>query len=98
MANPNKENAQLSDKTGNAMIGEQQSQVADLAAGITITWTAGDPGGTPDGAITVANGASITNAEIAEFFEEVEGSLTEINTTVNAILDVLEAHGLMADA
>lgn len=43
--------------------------------------------------------ASVAHALNATFSDtEVEAALNALGTKVNAILDVLEAHGLMADA
>lgn len=96
MTNPVAEQALFADVNGNAMGGAQQANVADMAVSLTITWSSNDPGGTPNGAITVANGSSISNAEIAEFMEEVEAAFATITTQYNALKDIVEAHGLMA--
>lgn len=87
MANPNKHDTQLADSSQNGMIGAQQSNVADL----TIVYTTDDPGITPDSSITIADG---------DLFPAAEGiaALEEVVAKINAILDVLEAHGLMADS
>ena len=71
------------------MIGSQQTLVADL----TIAYTTDDPGITPNGTLTIADGdaTTVTRAEYNELAEECAAK-------INAILDVLEAHGLMADA
>ena len=122
---------------------------ATLSAGttalMTVTWGTNDPGGTPDGTITITDGNVLERAEIHEFVEEYEGNmitlkaladelitdhatfkaladelildhatsktlqdelildhaititdLTTMKTKINAILDVLEEHGLMA--
>ena len=89
MANPKKWDSQLADSSGKAMIGSQQSNVADF----TVAYTTDDPGITPNGTLTIADGdaATVTRAEYNELAEEVAAK-------INAILDVLEAHGLMADA
>lgn len=80
------------------VVSTQQSNVADDSTTLTVTWTLNDPGGTPDGAITIADGDAITAAETAEFLEEVEAGFAALSAKINAILDVLEAHGLMADS
>ena len=87
MANPSKQDSQLADKTGKPMVGNQQSLVGDIA----VTYSSNDPSITPDGAITVADGGTPTVAELLEFCEELKAK-------VHALADVLEAHGLMADA
>lgn len=85
MANPNKGDALLSDASGDALLGDRQSNVADL----TIAYTTDDPGVTPNSAITFADGdGTLVTAEVVEAVEEIVAK-------VNAILDVLEAHGLM---
>ncbi len=121
---------------------------ATLSAGTTalctVTWTSNDPGGTPNGIITINDGTAVVAAEMMEFLEEYEGNmvtlkaladeliadhatfkaladelitdhgtsktlqdelildhaitktdLTTMATKINAILDVLEEHGLM---
>jgi hypothetical protein len=87
MANPKKGDAQLADASNKPMVGSQQALVADL----TITYTTDDPGITPDSGITIADG---------DLFPANEGliALEEVVAKVNAILDVLEAHGWMADS
>jgi len=80
------------------VVSTQQANVADATAALAITWSSNDPGGTPNGAITIANGSTISNAEIAELMEEVEAGFSNLTTKVNAILAILEAHGLMADS
>ena len=89
MANPKKWESQLADVNGKAMIGSQQTLVGDF----TVAYTTDDPGITPNGTLTIADGdaATVTRAEYNELAEEVAAK-------INAILDVLEAHGLMADA
>lgn len=88
MANPKASVSQLADASDNPMIAAQQTLVADL----TITYTTDDPGVTPNSAITFADGdGTLVTAEVIEAIEEIVAK-------VNAILDVLEAHGLMADA
>lgn len=89
MANPKQWDAQLADANDKPMIGSQQTKVADF----TVAYTTDDPGITPDGTLTIADGdaATVTRAEYNELAEEVAAK-------INAILDVLEAHGLMADA
>lgn len=89
--------AQLS-VDGTPVLASQGSNIADLSTSLTITWTANDPGGTPNGAITIANGNSISNAEIGEFLEEVEAGFSEITTKVNAIITALEDAGILADS
>ena len=89
MANPKKGDSQMSDSSGNPLIGPAQAKVADL----TLVYTTDDPGITPDSSLTIADGdaTTVTRAEYNNLAEEVFAK-------VNAILDVLEAHGLMKDA
>lgn len=89
MANPKKYKSLLADENDNPMITSQQTKVADF----TVAYTTDDPGITPDGTLTIADGdaATVTRAEYNELAEETAAK-------INAILDVLEAHGLMADA
>lgn len=88
MANPNKQDSQLADSSNNPMIGAQQSNLTDLS----IVYTTDDPGLTAASALTIADGdGTLVTAEVLQGF-------TDIHAKVNAILDVLEAHGLMADA
>jgi len=64
---------------------------ATLTAGttalLTVTWTANDPGGTPDGIITITDGAVVAAAEMMEFLEEYEGNMV----TLKALADELIA-------
>ena len=89
MANPKPQDSQLADSANKPMIGSQQTFVADF----TVAYTTDDPGITPNGTLTIADGdaSTVTRAEYNELAEEVAAK-------INAILDVLEAHGLMADA
>ena len=99
MANPNKSNTQLADKSGDGMIADQQAFVADATATpVAITYSANDPGTTANGAVTFADGTALVAATMYEFADEVEAALTAHSTKINAILDILEAHGLMADS
>ena len=84
MANPIPEAGVVSDKYGRPMLATRQALVAD----ITVTYTAGSAPAV-DGAITVANSATPTVVELLEFCEELK-------TKVNALADILEAHGLMS--
>jgi len=87
MANPKKWDSQFADSSGNPLLGEAQSLIADLS----ITYTTDDPGLTAGAALTVADGDTPTVAELLQ-------GVHNLNAKVNAILDVLEAHGLMKDA
>lgn len=65
--------------------GEQAAVIADIA----ITYTSNDPSITPDGAVTVADGSAATAAELLELCEEIVANQ-------NAIIDALQAFGLVA--
>lgn len=86
MANPKKGDSQMADASGNALIGSQQSNLADLV----ITYTTDDPGITANSAIAIADG---------DLFPAAEGliALEECVAKINAVLAVLEAHGLTAE-
>lgn len=86
MANPNKQDCQLADRNDNGMVATQQALVAD----IVVTYTAGSAPAA-SGALTIANSATPTVTELLDFCEE-------LNAKVKALSDVLESHGLMADA
>ena len=76
--------SKLADTSGNPQIGDRQSNLADLV----ITYTTDDPGVTPNSAIAIADG---------DLYPAAEGliALEEVVAKINAILDVLEEHGLM---
>ena len=149
MAALDKGSSQMADKSGDPLIGDRQSNIADTTIGVqvltatapatltagpplalAVTFSANDPTGTPDGTITVADAAVVAAAELAEFWEAMEAhhtlgntlaveliadhatfktladelivdhalvglDLNDLATKVNAILDVLEEHGLM---
>lgn len=97
MANPSKENSQFADENGKPLLGTRQSLVAD-ATSLAITYTANDPATAADGAVTFADGTVLAAATVYEAFDEVEALLSSHATKINAILDILEAHGLMSDA
>ena len=65
--------------------GTQAVVIADIA----ITYTTADPSITPDGAVTVANGGTPTVAELLELCEEIIANQ-------NAIIDALQAFGIVA--
>ncbi len=99
MANPNKSSTRLADENGEGMISTQQALVADATASpVALTYSANDPGTTANGAVTFADGTALVAATMYEFADEVEAALTAHSTKINAILDILEAHGLMSDA
>lgn len=128
MATLNKADSQMADKSGDPLLGDRQTNVADAAVtlatltavkpnGLDVTYTADDPTNTPDGLITIADGdAALVTAEMMVFLDEAEANfnlmetlaveliadhavtltdLTTMATKINAILDILEEHGLM---
>ena len=88
MANPQKGDALFADATGDPLLADAQTLLADLS----IVYTTDDPGQSAADALTIADGDA--TVAVAEFTQFVLNSTTKIN----AILDVLEAHGLMKDA
>ena len=88
MANPKPQDAQLSDASDRPMIANAQTLIADHA----IAYTTDDPGLTAANTTTIADGdGTVSTAEILQLG-------TDLSAKINAILDVLEAHGLMNDA
>ena len=68
-----------------------QTTAEALIADIAITYTGNDPGITPDGAVTVADGSAPTVDELLELCEEIIANQ-------NAIIDALQAFGIVATA
>lgn len=88
MANPKPQDSQLADSANNPMIGSAQTLIADHA----LAYTTDDPGLTAANTTTIADGdGTLVTAEVLQGF-------TDLSAKINAILDVLEAHGLMKDA
>lgn len=96
MANPSKQDTITADKSGDGLLADRQALVADVSD-VTWTYSANDPGTTADGAVTFADGTALVAATAYEAFDEIEATLTAHKTAINAILDILEAHGLMSD-
>lgn len=107
MANPIAAKSMMADETDNPLITNQQTLVADAAAvtatPVVVTFTANTP--TAADTQTIADGTVPTVAELGQwvansedFMVEVAADLAELRTQLNAALDVIEAHGLMADA
>lgn len=82
MANPSKDSAITADENDNALLGQQQALIADCADALDGATLTGD---------TLTTSATPTVTEL----EANDGVL---GGKINAILDILEAHGLMADA
>ena len=91
MANPNKANSQLSDKSGDPMIGEAQTLIADPGAITNIT------AATPAQGVTVTSNAATDLDDAYASLALLENEVTALRVVVVSILDVLEAHGLMKD-
>ena len=69
----------------------QLNAEAALISDIAITYTSNDPSITPDGAVTVADGSTPTVAELLELCEEIIANQ-------NAIIDALQARGIVASS
>lgn len=82
MANPNKGDAQLADATDNPLIGPAQTLIADCVDAL-------------DGA--TLTGSTLTTSSTPTV-DELEANDGVLGGKINAILDILEAHGLMKDA
>ncbi|MFA5142506.1 MAG: hypothetical protein WC471_06075 [Candidatus Woesearchaeota archaeon] len=80
MANPTKENSQLADKNGKPLIGSQQANIPVVTDAL-------------DGA-TLTGTALTTSA--TPTVDELETAVGVLGGKVNAIIAVLEAHGLTA--
>jgi hypothetical protein len=107
MANPINEKGLLADKNGKPLLTTRQANVADAAAttatAVDVTFTANAP--TAADTQTIADGDVPTVAELGQwvansedFMAEVVADLDAHKTKINAILDVLEAHGLMIES
>lgn len=82
MANPSKQDSQLADASNNPMIGPQQALIADVVDALNGATLTGD---------TLTTSATPTVTEL----EANDGVL---GGKINAILAILEAHGLMSDS
>ncbi len=82
MANPVKSNALVADRNGRAMLGSAQTLVADCVDAL-------------DGA--TLTGSTLTTSATPTV-DELEACVGVLGGKINAILDILEAHGLMKDA
>ena len=91
MANPTGQNSFLADEHGNGLISSQQSLVAD--AGAITAYTAHASGSTP-----VTSNAATDLDTTAAALHTLQTEVTALRTMVLALADVVEAHGLMADA
>lgn len=82
MANPLKEKCVTADKNGKGLISTQQTLIPDCVDAL-------------DGA--TLTGSTLTTSATPTV-DELEACVGVLGGKINAILDVLEAHGLMADA
>lgn len=92
MANPTGQNSLLADEHGNGLISAQQALVADAA--ITTDYTAP----TPAQSTPVTSAAATDLDDAAAAIVTLQTDVTALAAKVNSLLDILEAHGLMADA
>ena len=89
MATLKKANSQMADKSGDALMGQRQANVADPGAitGITAA-LAGQ-------AVAVLSEAATDLDDAYTSLALLEDEVTAMRVTVVAILDVLEEHGFM---
>ena len=92
MANPSKESCLLADSNDNPMISDQQSHVADVT--ITTDYTAP----TPAQSVPVTSAAATDLDDAAAAIATLQTDVTNLATALASVLDILEAHGLSADA
>lgn len=93
MANPTSHDSILADGSGNGLLADRQSNVADVATLTTVGSNTGTGGAglTLIGDTTAVDQASNLMNDLVALRED----LAAIKTTVDAALDVLEEHGLM---
>lgn len=91
MANPVDSASLLADGNSNGMITNQQANIADAATPTAYSAHA-------SGATTVTSNAATDLDTTAAALATLRSEVATIVTKMNSILDVLEAHGLMADA
>ena len=87
MTQPAKGKSKIDDTTG-------KPQIGDRAAAITahsITYGTDDPG------LTAADATAIADGDAAIVLAEMLQLGTDLSAKVNAIIEVLEGHGLLAD-
>lgn len=65
-----------------------QSGAGSAIADLELIYTTGDPSITPDGSVTVADGATPSDAEFLEFLEELQAKQI-------AIIAALEGAGIL---
>ena len=82
LSNPSKSDAQLADSADNPMIGSQQTTIAELTDSLDGATFTGD---------TLTTSATPT-------VDELEAAVGALGGKVNAILQAMAAHGLIADS
>lgn len=82
MANPIPEKALVADKNGHGLLSDRQTTIADVVDALDGATLTGD---------TLTTSATPT-------VDELEACVGVLGGKINAILAVLEAHGLVADA
>jgi len=87
MTQPKKAKSKLADSSGFAQIGDRGSAITAHS----FVYTTDDPGLTAASATTIADGdGTLVTAEVLQL-------ATDLSAKVNAIIDILESHGLIAD-
>jgi hypothetical protein len=76
---------------GGAAIAALAAPAAQTSGAIAITWTTDDPGITPDGTLTVADGDAVTIAENYIGFEELNDQNSKLVADITAIRTALAA-------
>jgi len=87
-SNPKIGDSYWSDKLNHPMGGERQTAIADHS----FVYTTDDPG------LTAASATTIADGDAALVVLEFHQTVTDLSGKINAIIAVLEAHGLIADA
>jgi hypothetical protein len=85
MANPKRSQSMFADKNSKPLLSTQQTNVPTY----DITWTANEP--TAGDTATIADGDTPTVAETGQ-------AIADLTAKVNALIAILEAHGLAADS
>ena len=87
MTQPSKGTSKLADTTGKPQIGDRGAALTAHS----FVYTTDDPGLTAADATTIADGdGTLVTAEMLQLG-------TDLSAKVNAIIDILETHGLIAD-
>jgi len=59
-----------------------RANLRTMQTNFTLTYTSNDPGITPDGSVTIADGSAPTNAELLIFLEEILAVLEEAGIAI----------------